>query len=500
VSPQHATMVHTAKVWGGPAQTVLGSLALWSRVTPDAPVVVTHGEIRGRSAVRVWTYREVSLMAAAAAACLQEHLRVDEAIVLQAPNGPEFVSWFLGGLIAGVRVCAMHPSSTAHEIGRVAERAESHLVIGPRQCPSLLHLPLAPPPGRPTDPLWHAECPSGGSVILQSSGTSGAPRLARRTELSLDADARGLAGAATLSPADRVLMTVPMSHSYGVDLLVATILAGASMQVFGSFDLASVQQVLRDGGATVFPGVPFMFEALGRTESERPSASLRLAFSAGSSLPPRVSCEFEAAWGFPIGQLYGATELGTVTLGHPAHPEFDARSVGLPVLGASVRVASPGNRDSLLPVGTLDEGELAVMAPSMLAEYVDGDPPLIDGHFPTGDLGRVDSSGRVHITGRLTHLIDVGGLKVNPVEVEQAMCEHPGIAECALVPIQLSDTVVRLRLLFVARGSAAPLPDDLRSFARERLSPHKLPRIIEQVGSLPRTPAGKLLRHLVGHQ
>src|SRR5690606_10264226 len=116
---------------------------------------------------------------------------------------------------------------------------------------------------------------------------------------------------------------------------------------------------------------------------------------------------------------------------------------------------------------------------SMLTRYVDGpDVPLADGHFLTGDLGHLDDRGRLTITGRLTLLIDVGGAKVNPIEVEAALAEHPGVARCVVTPMRLSETVTRLRALYEPRtGPAAPAADELRAFLRQRLAPHKIPRV-----------------------
>jgi acyl-CoA synthetase (AMP-forming)/AMP-acid ligase II len=98
------------------------------------------------------------------------------------------------------------------------------------------------------------------------------------------------------------------------------------------------------------------------------------------------------------------------------------------------------------------------------------------------------------VTGRLKHLIDVGGLKVNPLEVEEVFSGHPAVRECAVVGVPLSETVVRLRLLYVPANGTLPGVGEFRAFARERLSPHKLPRVFEAVASLPRSPTGKLLR------
>jgi long-chain acyl-CoA synthetase len=474
-------------------RAVLSSLAHWESSTPEATAICVYDPFG--ALVATWTYRYFAGAVSAAARELRLRIAPDETVILQVPNGIEYAAWFLGGILAGVRVCAVHPSSTPFELERVARDTGAKAIIGSKPLGDLVHREPALLPDCPPDLHMNLAAASQGSVVLQSSGTTGSPRLVRRDESALDADALGLAAAAGLNPADRVLIVVPLCHSYGVDLLVATILAGASLHVFERFEPAGVECVLRSGAASVLPGVPFVFELLARSAFRTPQGSLRLAVSAGSMLPERVHAEFLAAWGVSVGQLYGATELGTVAVGRPDTAGFDPASVGTPAGGASVRAVDPNDPHRVLPAGV--EGELAVMTPSMLCEYVDATLSLADGYFLTGDLGRIDAMGRVYVTGRLKHLIDVGGLKVNPLEVERIIGEHPGIAQCALVPLQVSDTVARLRLLFIPREDASPTPDEIRAFARERLSPHKLPRVFQQVESLPRSATGKLLRHLL---
>jgi acyl-CoA synthetase (AMP-forming)/AMP-acid ligase II len=147
------------------------------------------------------------------------------------------------------------------------------------------------------------------------------------------------------------------------------------------------------------------------------------------------------------------------------------------------------------------QGHVAVSAASMLRGYLGDDhsPTTIDGFFPTGDLGRLDERGNLTITGRIKLLIDVGGLKVNPLEVEQVLAEHPGVATCVVVPVRVSETVSRLKAIVTPRPDVAePLePAALRSFARSRLAGYKVPRVFEVRDRLPTSATGKILRHLV---
>ena len=135
----------------------------------------------------------------------------------------------------------------------------------------------------------------------------------------------------------------------------------------------------------------------------------------------------------------------------------------------------------------------------MLSEYIDGEAlALLNGYFLTGDLGRLDTSGALTLTGRIKLLVDIAGRKVNPLEVEEVLCSHPGVAECVVVPLRISDTLCRLRAVIVPAQPSEPLNlRELRQFARERLSGYKVPRVFEVRETLPRSAAGKVLRHVL---
>ncbi len=247
------------------------------------------------------------------------------------------------------------------------------------------------------------------------------------------------------------------------------------------------------GHATVFPGVPFMFEMLSKVNmSTGKQSSLRLAYSAGAPLPIQLSQGFAERFGVGIGQLYGASELGSVTFDDPTAPGANVASVGLPMHNVRIRILDQNDPTTQAAQGS--EGQVAISAPSMLARYIEGDAPILDGFFMTGDLGRLDASGRLFITGRLKHLIDIGGMKVNPAEVELTLKQHPAVAECVVVAIQVTETVNRLKAIVTPSGSADLDAEDLKAFARERLAGFKVPRVIEVRQTLPRSPTGKILR------
>jgi long-chain acyl-CoA synthetase len=263
------------------------------------------------------------------------------------------------------------------------------------------------------------------------------------------------------------------------------------------FDTRAVLDPLRQGRVTVFPGVPSAFEMLASL-SDGPSRlpGVRLAYSAGSVLPMSVFEACRRRWGLRVGQLYGSSEVGSVTFNDPTAGDHDPLSAGRPMTDVVAVVVEPGSRSvaSALPPGV--EGELAVHAPSMLHGYVgEATSPLVEGFFFTGDLARIDTRGAVTVTGRIKLLIDVGATKVNPLEVEEVLAQHEGVRECVVLPVPVTDTVSRLRAVVVPEDRAAPpSAASLRRFVRARLSAHKVPRLVDVVESLPKSPTGKLLR------
>jgi acyl-coenzyme A synthetase/AMP-(fatty) acid ligase len=285
---------------------------------------------------------------------------------------------------------------------------------------------------------------------------------------------------------DRVLATVPLCHSYGLEHgLLAPVWAGATVHLARGLDLSLVQRELLQSRITLLPAVPSAFEMLGNLAAHGEHfPSLRAAYSAGAPLPMSVSDRFFDRCGVRIGQVFGATEIGSVTYSDPLASGFNPTSVGKPMPGVNI---------------SLRNSHLYISAGSMFSGYLNELNPIdTDGFYATGDLAELDNHGNLLITGRSKLLIDVGGLKVNPIEVEQVLIQHPAIAECVVIPVQQSETVVRLKAVFTLRsGSAGVSTEDLRQFARERLAGYKVPRSFEMRDELPRSATGKILRQQI---
>jgi acyl-CoA synthetase (AMP-forming)/AMP-acid ligase II len=477
-------------------EQVLQAISARARHAPRA-VAIAEIDIRGECR-RAITSEDFAHHCRARALALAESCRPGETVLIALPSGIDLAIWFISAIAAGLRLVLLHPACGPGELKSAADRSNAITVMHQgdlslaASCTACPVASLAATDRLTGDLLVPGRSP--GALVLASSGTTGLPKLAVRQAPALDADALAITTGLSLTPKDVLLCIPPLCHSYGADILLGALYSGAALHIMPQFDAAALaaQLAATNSSITVLPGIPFIYEALLKT-SWNGEGRLRLALSAGWSLSDRIRRSCANRWGLQIGQLFGATELGTVAVSRPDHPRFDPHAIGPPLPGVSFRILTTEPPYADLPDGAV--GQLAVQAPSMLSGYLDGDLLLVDGHLLTGDLARREPGGQVTITGRLKHLIEVGGGKVNPLEVEAALREHPAIADCAVTALHLSDTIARVRALFIpASAESPPTPRELRAFLKQRLAPHKIPRTFDAVAALPRSPLGKLLR------
>ncbi len=496
---------------------LLARLARRAAERGDAAAVCVVGPLADRHPVVTW--RELQRQVAAVAAWCDATLSPGAGVMVVSVNRPAVVGAYLGVLASGRTLFPVDAALTEAELRQLAQRSgmtwaivdeamQDRVERAGLRTVTLTEVVRAPPETS-ASPVFPRSAASW--LYLQSSGTTGGPKIVRRSGPSLDAVARNVARATGLRPDDRVLAAVPVSHSYGLENgLLAPVFAGACMLHHVTAQSATGRgfdpSLSIQSGATVLPGVPAIFEMIERFDAGR--GRLRLAYSAGAPLPAALVEALEKRDGLRLAQLYGCTEIGSVTFGHTPH------TVGRPMPDVSIRIlpvapeAGPeamrrsgsdgksGPSQSLRTGLGTSEGHVAIRSPSMFAGYLDPADDagcMVDGHFLTGDLGRVTEAGELQITGRLKLLIDVGGVKVNPLEVEEAMVRFPGVRECIVLPDAVSPTINRVKAIVVPAGETLD-EAALRSFLRERLAAHKVPRTFEVRRSLPKSATGKVLR------
>jgi acyl-coenzyme A synthetase/AMP-(fatty) acid ligase len=341
-----------------------------------------------------------------------------------------------------------------------------------------------PPPSDGEQPFLHQ----------YTSGSTGEPKAAVHTQANLVRGAHIYAEVHGYQEQDRVLLAVPLLHSFGmVSGLVTSLLTGACLTLPGRFAPGALLRELASVRATVLIAAPVAYDLLARSVAGSPGAtgSVRLCLSSGAALAPTTAERFRAATGLRIQQVYGSTEAGIIAT-QRAEDTAEDRGVGHVVAGVRIRLADEDGR----PVPDGQPGSLLVRTPAMFTGYHRRPEAtraaFVDGWYATGDVARTDADGRLHLVGRKDSFINVGGKKVNPVEVEAVLTGHPLVAEAAVWGEELPGGGERVRATVVTTGPLTA--GELTAYCRERLLAHQVPMGTEFVAALPRTSSGKIRR------
>lgn len=333
------------------------------------------------------------------------------------------------------------------------------------------------------------------SIYLYSTGSTGKPKRVCRTHGNLTALADNHTATVGWTEKDRILFTVPISHTYGFGNFISSVKIGASVYVLGDFNRNKVLDLLERESITIFPAVPVMLEVLAKTYLPEPKnlSSLKLVISAGAPLPEKTFLSFHKKFGIYPRQLYGSSETGVISINLGDDIEKTYNSVGRHVENVIVEI-----RDESGGVLGVDEvGEIAVKSPSMTTAGYFGlpeetDAVFKDGYYLTGDLGRIDENGFIYIVGRKKLFINISGNKVDPVEVENVLLGHDFITEAAVLGITDNDGKESVKAVIVSEGELKK--EDIIKYCRDRITEFKIPQIIEFRNELPRSPTGKVLR------
>jgi oxalate---CoA ligase len=435
-------------------------------------------------------------------------------------NGPEQATALLG--TASGAVCApLSPGFTAAEfssyLARLGPRAlivdtGQDTAVAAARALGITVLELVPSsnapagtftlqgPLRPLSGQGGGAQPEDAALLLHTSGTTAQPKLVPLSHRHLLLSTANLQPVLRLSAADRNLNVLPFYHIHGfMSGLLLPLSRGASVVCTPGFSAGHFLGWLAEYQPTWYSVSPALHQAILALATEKPAAvplaSLRFVRSGSAPLPLAVIQALENTLHVPVIEGYGMTEVNPIS-SNPRPPQVRKQgSVGLPA-GPEVRIMAPVGA-SLLPPGAV--GEVVVRGPTVIAGYA-GDPLANVESFTgdwlrTGDQGYLDEDGYLFITGRLKEVINRGGDKISPGEVEAALLAHPAVAEAvvfALPDARLGEAVGAAVVLWPEH--AAPDEPALRQFAAERLAEFKVPRRIVSVEALPKGPTGKVLR------
>ncbi len=339
-----------------------------------------------------------------------------------------------------------------------------------------------------------AHTPGDIALLLHTSGSTARAKIVPLTDARLLASAHSLAASLELDASDRCLNMMPLFHVGAlVDLLLGPLSVGGSVIVTGDVSPASFEAAM-PFHPTWYQGVPTMLQSIVEPGRRLSPCGLRFIRSVSAPLPGQLLSDVEDAFGVPVIEIYGMTEAAGLICSNPLPPGARKRgSVGLPVDHDVLILDDSGNRAVPMTVG-----EVIVRGESVIDAY-EGDDELnreqfFSGWLRTGDLGYLEDDGYLYITGRLKDLVNRGGEKISPAEIDRHLLEHPEVVQAGAFPVAHPTLGEEINAAVVLREASTVGERELQAFLAGRVADFKVPRRIYPVGSLPTNAAGKLVR------
>ncbi len=342
--------------------------------------------------------------------------------------------------------------------------------------------------------------------LFSTSGTTAEPKIARHTDATLAAAARGMSKRLALIEADRNALVFPFTHIGGIIWLYCSLMSGCSNILTETFDPEDTPEVLsREGVTLAGSGTVFheAYVAYQRRHVQPVFSNVRGFPGGGAPKPATLAGEVADLFDAPVLSGYGLTEAPILTMADVSDdPEDLASTEGRPVKGSELRIVTLDGR----PAVAGEEGEIRARGAQVMVGYLD--PSLDDeafdedGFLRTGDLGHVDGNGNLVVTGRLKDVIIRKGENVSAKEVEDLLVTHPAVADAAVIGLPDPDAGERVCAVvqLVDGVDALPLEDVTAHLREQGLATRKLPEQVEVIDVLPRNSAGKVLKHVLRDQ
>jgi len=336
------------------------------------------------------------------------------------------------------------------------------------------------------------------ALVLHTSGTTARPKIVPLSQANICASAQHIGATLALSPADACLNIMPLFHIHGLIAAVLSSLgAGGAVICTPGFDALRFFRLLDEERPSWYTAVPTMHQTI-LTRADRNAeiierAKLRFIRSSSASLPGPVMEQLEAVFGCPLVESYGMTEASHQMASNPLAGPRKPGSVGR---AAGPEVAIMDDDGTILPQGEI--GEVVIRGPNVTAGY-EANPDanakaFTNGWFRTGDQGAFDAEGYLTLTGRLKELINRGGEKVSPLEVDGVLSAHPAVAQALTFAMPHAKLGEEVAAAVVLREGAACTERELRDFAAQQLADFKVPRKVVFLPEIPKGATGKLMR------
>jgi acyl-CoA synthetase (AMP-forming)/AMP-acid ligase II/acyl carrier protein len=445
-------------------------------------------------------------------------VRSGDRVAICLPDGPEMVTAFLG-VSSVVASAPLNPAYRQEEFAFYLSDLQPRalLLLAGSESPArqaaeqlgVAVLELVPDAetvglfqfasdGDSHEPL-PAAAPDDVALLLHTSGTTSRPKLVPLTQRNLCASAEHIVRTLQLSVEDRCLNVMPLFHIHGlIAATLSSLRAGGSVVCTPGFLAPQFFDWLDEFRPTWYTAVPTMHQAiLARASGHRGlrgSSALRFLRSSSAALPPRLFHELEEAFDAPVIEAYGMTEAAHQMASNPLPPSArKAGSVGLPA-GPQIAVLDERGR----PAGPEQRGEIVIRGPNVTQGYLANpsanSESFVEGWFRTGDQGYFDEEGYLFLTGRLKEIVNRGGEKISPREIDELLLEHPAVAQAVAFGFPHHELGEELAAAIVLRDGATATERELREFVSTRVVNFKVPRRIAIVSAIPKGPTGKLQR------
>jgi acyl-CoA synthetase (AMP-forming)/AMP-acid ligase II len=343
--------------------------------------------------------------------------------------------------------------------------------------------------------------PDDTALVLHTSGSTGRPKRVPIRHRNMAASTQNIVSTYKLSPSDVSLCVMPLFHVHGlVASTLSTLLSGGTVVVPNKFNPLSFWRTVRDTGATWYSAVPTIHNLLlSRAGDEKPQGAegLRFIRSCSASLPPEMMEQMERVFGAPVLEAYGMTEASHQMASNPEPPL--ARKPGSVGPGTGVHIGIMDEAGNLLSTG--QRGEVVIQGPNVVDGY-ENNPEAnaksyTNGWFRTGDQGFLDSDGYLTLTGRIKELINRGGEKIGPREIDEVLLAHPAVAEAVCFGVPHPKWGEEIEAVVVFKEGITATDAEVVKFCKERLADFKVPKKVHISQSIPRTATGKIQRGVV---
>ena len=337
------------------------------------------------------------------------------------------------------------------------------------------------------------------ALVLHTSGTTSRPKIVPLRHVNVTASAYHIAATLRLTPDDVCLNIMPLFHIHGlIAATLSSLAAGASVSCTPGFNAFRFFAWFGEVRPSWYTAVPTMHQAIlglaPRNAAAIEAGRLRFIRSSSSSLPPQVMTALEATFHVPVLEAYGMTEAAHQMASNPLPPA--SRFPGAVGIAAGPEIGIMDEDGTLLPPGAL--GEVVIRGRNVTAGYENNpqanETAFAHGWFRTGDQGILDEAGYLRLTGRLKELINRGGEKISPIEVDTVVMDHPAVAQCLTFAVPHPMLGEEVAAAIVLREGATATESELREFAAVRLAQFKVPRKIVFLDEIPKGATGKLQR------